>query len=279
MVDYSIRDQVATHWPKVEELLANPERMRGTALWPGTDSFFGVRYGEVTVIAGLNHSGKSTLTTQFLCRLCAVQPKTKAVIYSPEMAQPFLSMQFVRQAGGKGLGDPDREQKILSWFSHRVWQLQDEGLTTGELLKNIENKVYQWSGVRWVVIDSMMTFPDLVGDDYKGQKRFMQSLMQMARGLEIHIFLICHYRKPDRAAGRKDFTRYDIRGAGEVSDLADNVLLVWREPMENGKSVVILERDKERFSPGRTVHEMALNFDHASAQLSPEHQVPQRYWS
>ena len=68
------------------------------------------------------------------------------------------------------------------------------------------------------VIDSLMKA--IRGtDDYNRQKDFCNRLAMEARDSGMHIALVAHTRKSQRDTDTQD--RMDIRGAGEISDLAD----------------------------------------------------------
>ena len=63
-------------------------------------------------------------------------------------------------------------------------------------------------------------------DNYNGQKEFVDALTICARDYGVHIHLVVHLKKGD--GDERMPTRMDISGTAAVSDLVDNVLLVWR---------------------------------------------------
>lgn len=252
----------------VEEFLRDPDAAQGLPVWPGTAGFWGIRTGEVTAIAGYNGSGKSTLAAQIMLRLASAREGSKGIIYSPEMPVVPLTLQLVRQATASASTEARAMEKALGWLSYRIRHVHSEGMSTRELCEVIAEQV-QKNDIRWVLVDSLMTMTDIRGDDYETQKAFMREMVAMARHYELHVFIVCHMRKPSGMT-REKITRYDIRGAGEISDFADNVLLLHRyRDEESGRQWQVLRRDKERFDPGRTVDEVPLNFDQACRQLTP----------
>jgi len=258
------------YWPLVQKVLDDPALLNGIALWPGTGGFWGARPGEVTAIAGYNYSGKSTLVMQAILRLVSVKDLSKAIIYSPEMPAVPLTMQVVRQAMARGLTSDDAIKDALEWLSYRIRHVDSEGMSSTILIDLIEEQVHK-QNIRWVVVDSLMTLTDIQGDDYPAQKEFMRALMALTRRLELHIFVVAHCRKPSGAVNGRRLNRYDMRGAGEISDFADNVLIVERHKDKNtGKHYQTLLRDKERFSPGREVDELHLEFDQRCQQFYPQ---------
>jgi twinkle protein len=63
-------------------------------------------------------------------------------------------------------------------------------------------------------------------DDYPAQKRFVDSLCWAAKANNIHIHLIHHIRKGDTEKNKPG--KFDVKGAGEITDLVDNVFIVYR---------------------------------------------------
>jgi hypothetical protein len=53
----------------------------------------------------------------------------------------------------------------------------------------------------------------------------MTSLVQTARNTDVSIHVVCHTRKPQLG---EPISRYNIRGASQLSDLADVILLIER---------------------------------------------------
>jgi twinkle protein len=70
----------------------------------------------------------------------------------------------------------------------------------------------------------------LEGEDYDGQKDVMNLLLEFAAKENVHVFLVCHSKKPDarRPEGKHWPAKYDISGSGNISNLAWNVWCVWR---------------------------------------------------
>jgi len=94
-------------------------------------------------------------------------------------------------------------------------------------------------------------------EQYELQADFVDRLCYAAKAHRIHIHLVHHIRKGDDESRVPN--KFDLRGAGEITDLADNVLIVWRnKPKEaklrNGKATeedlqkldALLRVDKQR---------------------------------
>lgn len=75
------------------------------------------------------------------------------------------------------------------------------------------------------VVDSLLKC-GIAEDDYKAQKAFLDRLCDFKNEFNAHVHLVAHARKgesEDKAPGK-----LDVRGAGAITDLADNVFTVWR---------------------------------------------------
>ena len=62
-------------------------------------------------------------------------------------------------------------------------------------------------------------------DDLTGQKDFVDALCTIAQDTGLHIHLVCHMRKGENEDAAR--LKFDIKGAGEITDLVDNIL-IWK---------------------------------------------------
>jgi twinkle protein len=115
-------------------------------------------------------------------------------------------------------------------------------------------------------------------DDYSAQKEFVSQLCRLAREHDMHIHLVHHARKgsDENDAPRK----LDVRGAGEITDQVDNVVIVWWNKRKHDKrdmgGVVdasdpdaLLVVDKQR--NGAWEGSIKLWFDAKSLQFCEDH--------
>ena len=58
------------------------------------------------------------------------------------------------------------------------------------------------------------------------QKTFMSKLQDIAKEHKIHIHVVMHTRKSEKESDVPD--KYSVKGAGELVDLTDNLLIVYR---------------------------------------------------
>lgn len=79
-------------------------------------------------------------------------------------------------------------------------------------------------GVDHILIDSLMKC-GLGTDDYSGQKNLVDAVQQVAHKSKVHIHLVAHGKK---AGDEKMGGLHDVKGASEIADMAENVLICWR---------------------------------------------------
>jgi hypothetical protein len=63
-------------------------------------------------------------------------------------------------------------------------------------------------------------------DDYNAQKDFVNELCAFAQAHQVHIHLVHHVRKGESEMSAPG--KLDIKGAGAITDMVDNVFIVWR---------------------------------------------------
>ena len=122
-------------------------------------------------------------------------------------------------------------------------------------------------------------------DDYNLQKRFVDELSTHAKDTGMHIHLVAHSRK--RENERSVMDKFDIKGASEITDMADNVFTIWRnKPKESeGRKVMpnadimskpdaLLNCDKQRH--GEWEGRVGLWYDKNSFQFKINESEPPR---
>ena len=93
-----------------------------------------------------------------------------------------------------------------------------------------------------LIIDNL-SFLNLVGETNTAQGTLMTDLVQTARQTGLHIFLVAHTRKPQQG---EEMGRYSIRGASQLSDLADNVIMIERNERKEKLLADISTTDEDR---------------------------------
>jgi twinkle protein len=127
------------------------------------------------------------------------------------------------------------------------------------------------------VIDSLMKC--VKGeDDYNAQKDFVNELCAFAAAHNVHVHLVHHVRKGE--SEHKAPGKFDIKGAGAITDQVDNVFIVWRnkqaEQEGKGDPTCIVACEKQR--NGEFEGKFGFWFDIDSQQyLEQKGEIPNRY--
>jgi twinkle protein len=184
----------------------------------------GWRDGEVTVWTGRNSSGKSTLLNQHFLDMAAKHIKTG--IYSGEMPPD----KYLRWAVVQGLENDqpsfDQMRGFLNWLSDRVYVLNVTGsIDPQQLLDDFEYMARRY-GVKHFIVDSLMKVRLGDEDDYGKQKDFVSSLCDFAKKVDGHVHLVAHPRKT--ASDNDAPGKVDVKGNSHITDLADNVIVLFR---------------------------------------------------
>lgn len=202
---------------------------------------FRIRPGELTVIAGQNFAGKSAITTQIMTNL--VRPdnlfsdrREKYLLISPEFSPKINLARIVQQIVGKMPGEITAQEvgAALAFLGDKMLILDVVGMIEADRVANVIHWAAQEHGVTGTIIDNL-TVLRLNGrgsGDNDATSDLMARLVEVARITDTHIWLVAHQRKP--AQGEKP-NRYAVRGASQITDLADNVILVERFELKERK--------------------------------------------
>jgi twinkle protein len=197
----------------------------------------GFRPGELTIWTGCNSHGKSVMIGQVM--IGAAVRDMKIAIASMEMRPEQTLGRMLKQFWACGLPSAEEINRGLEWMSGRIWIYDLMGnVPTSKLMELLEFSVRR-HGVSHFVIDSLMKC-DVGGEDYDGQRRFLNEAVTFAKNHNCHIHLIAHPRKHDE---EKPIGRIAVSGSGDISNQADNVVSVWRNKAKERNEKTWTERD------------------------------------
>lgn len=195
----------------------------------------GLILGEISIVSGLNGSGKSSWLN--CVSLNAIQRGFKVAMFSGELMKEKVKTWLNQVAAGRefvkrvhGYDDfyyvpKDVTAKIDEWTRDKIFLYDNKyGRNWSRLLESIRNVVKD-KGVHLLILDNLMTL-DLdafSGDKNEKQSAFVNSLADLAKQANIHIILVAHPRK-----SLTFLRREDIGGSGDITNLADNVYIIHR---------------------------------------------------
>ena len=186
--------------------------------------------GQLTIWHGFSGHGKTVCQTWVLANL-ALRYGCKVCIASLEWPGAYTFKNMFRQM--MGLNKPSKKQfnEALSVANKHFMVYDHVGEAAIREVIDVFEYAYTKYGCKHFALDSMMMLKGLSGDDYNGQKFIVQQLKTFAMRYGVHVHLVCHSKKPDarHAEGVYWPNKHSISGSGDLSNIADNVVCVWRK--------------------------------------------------
>ena len=234
--DAQTKVKPASAWmAELIERLRQPDTSKKIYLpWEKCRNVFQFRPGEVTLWAGQNGHGKTQVVSQVALSLMGQDERV--VIASFEMKPQTTLARLARMYAGANPFTPEFQRdgvasvehlyrEFSEWTDKRLWLYDQTGTVSAERVISMARYCAKELGITQIVIDSLMKCVQ-GEDDYNGQKSFVDELTSLARDNQVHIHLIHHTRKPQNENHVPD--KYDNKGSGAITDLVDNVMMVWR---------------------------------------------------
>lgn len=212
------------HHDILKDLNNEHEQAPGINLpWSKTVGKVRLRYGDVSVWGGINSHGKSLALSQVI--VGGVSQGEKFCVASMEMPPYDFGSKLYRQAGWyKGMSDADASNLAL-FTREKVWIFNSFGTAKASKILEVFEYAFRRYGVKNFVIDSLAKC-GFGEDDYNGQKGFVDTIVEFALQNKVHVHLVCHMRK--QGSEEEIPNKFSIKGTGAISDMVDNVFVVWR---------------------------------------------------
>ena len=184
---------------------------------------------ELTIWHGYNGHGKTILLNHVMLVFASLG--NSSCVASLEFPARKTFKNLARQAMGKAkpLDEPELHE-IIKWLDNYFWLYAHVGETTVDDTLYVFKYVAQKYGVKHFVLDSLMMLTDIGGEEYDKQKQVCLRLKAFATDYKVHMHLVAHSKKPDSKHDPDNYPprKYDISGSGNISNVADNVICVWR---------------------------------------------------
>ena len=243
----------ASDWREgVKQRLNGEQEQIGDRMpWGKTHKFVLLRPGEVSVWAGINGHGKSQILGQ-VSSWC--MKGSKWLIASMEMKPEASLARMARQVAGAAHPSGDWIDRMIDWTDSRLWIYDQIDTVASDRILGMVHYAAQELGINHIVIDSLMKC-GIGPDDYAKQKAFVDRLCWAAKAEDIHIHLVHHIRKGEKEGKIPD--KFDIKGAGEITDLVDNVFIVHRNKEKEKKARMIESGPEDQATKAAKLEELA----------------------
>lgn len=215
----------ASEWcDAVIDRLRGDKRHVGAKLpWFRTHDKIRFRSGELSIWSGTNGHGKSMIQSH--ASLGFMAQGEKVCIASLEMQPAATMYRMTRQSSGGVFPTEDSVRDFHTWTDGRLWLYDQQGRVSADRILALGRYIAQEIGIQHYVVDSLMKCGVGV-EDYNRQKDFVDALTALAKDTGMHIHLVAHSKKGVNEYGQPG--KFDVKGTSEITDLADNVLMVWR---------------------------------------------------
>lgn len=195
----------------------------------------GLFAGELTVLSGLNASGK---TSWLNClALNVIQQGFKVGIWSGEMQDWRFQGWLNQMAAGKNYVRKKEGfenfyytpsqicEKIDTWVDNKLFLYNNSYGSKWEQLFNDIKELIEKEGVQLIILDNLaaLCIDGYESGTYANQTKFILDVKDYAKQKNIHVILVAHPRK------QNDFLRKEsISGTADLTNIADNVFLIHR---------------------------------------------------
>ncbi|CAB5207306.1 Archaeal primase DnaG/twinkle, TOPRIM domain, partial [uncultured Caudovirales phage] len=191
--------------------------------WEKCEDHFLFKPSGLTMWTGYNGHGKTLFLGQVMLNM--IRQGARVCVASMELYPAELMARTYLQTTAQQSPSLEFIKAVDTWLERNLFIFNLVG--TGKIERLLEVFLYarRRYGVDVFIVDSLTTL-NIAEDDYNGQKELTEKLRDFKLQYNCHIHLVTHPRKPRDESEIPG--KYDIRGGGAISDLADNCFAVWR---------------------------------------------------
>jgi len=219
-----LRQLAEFHDEIMEEFYPKNEKQKGAFLpWSKTRDMVRLRLGDISVWAGINSHGKSVLLLNVIAG-CVAQGN-KACIASMEMSMADTGQKLYQQIGGVERPSPEYALAVKDFIQDNIWVFKLYGTAKTDRLIEVFKYAMHRYGIKHFVVDSLAKC-GFSEDDYNGQKKFIDQMMEFAGEYNVHVHVVIHVRKQENENSMPG--KFDVKGTGGLTDMVDNLFIVYR---------------------------------------------------
>lgn len=184
---------------------------------------FEFRQHELSIWTGYKGHGKSLMISQAF--MGCIRRGKRTFIISPEFRPESVLERMLYQFSATTSPTREHVNSYMDFLLERMWLYDAQASLKPDDVVALCRYAADKLQADHILIDSLMKC-GMGPDDYAGQKQFVDRVQSVAHANPLHIHLVAHARKTNDDS--KPPRLHDIKGASEIADMAENVLVVWR---------------------------------------------------
>lgn len=196
---------------------------------------FSFRPGELTVWSGYSGHGKTTLLNYVMVH--GMKHGEVICTASLEISGGATVLKLSRQIICQEQPTNAEIDCAVAWMGDQMCIYDQLGDSPLQDMLDVFLYARRRYGASQLVIDSLMML-DIADDDHNKQSAVAKQLLKLAREWNCHIHLVAHPRKAKDSSQQAGMS--DVAGRANITNTADNVLLVWKN-----KKKVDAKRDQQ----------------------------------
>jgi len=191
--------------------------------WPKTHEKIKLRGGELSIWAGINGHGKSSVVGQVVAYQAIAGHR--CCVASMEWRTPLWLARMGRQVAACARPSRAFSNHIASSYRDTLWTFNVTGAAKAARILEVFAYARKRYRIELFVVDNLSKcgFDD---DDYSGEKRFVEALADFARVNDCHIGLVTHMRKSESEDAPSG--KMGVKGSGGITNMAATVFEIWR---------------------------------------------------
>jgi len=209
----------------MERIVHGPSTFGDVLPWQKTHELIRYRPGEVTLWSGVNKHGKTEVLSHAMIPWALKGP---VLVISLEMILPALCERYLKQATASAMPTRGHARRAMEAVRENYWVYDEDRSIDSNRILGVAAYAGAKLGCRHIVIDSLVKCKLSMRSDRAAndERDFVDQLALIAKRTGAHIHLVHHMRKGE--SEDKPGNKMDVKGSGAITDLVDNIMLVWR---------------------------------------------------
>ena len=252
----------------IKDIFRNPDKLNGTHTpWKKLNTVLGGwRNEELTIWTGRSGAGKSTILNQVVLGLAG--DGINSCIASLEMPAKSYLRWAVVQFWGNWHPSELSIDAALKFMADYIYVVDThEEINEANLLEVFEYAARKHN-CKHFIIDSLLRVMLEDKEELVAQKEFVSKLVSFCKKFSCHVHLVAHPRKGFKDSDKPD--KADVKGSSSITDLAHNVLSLWRpedeyDPKKTNNDILLQVLKNRELG---TVGKIKMTFDKTTKRFS-----------